>query len=432
MTIKDQIIEQLFGREIERRARLAAAAYDDAGDRLLSAGHINERDRFDYDREQVLRDSLEAWRVNPLARRIVALTTQHVVGGGMGFECRDAAVHAFLQDFWGHPLNRLNTRLAEWCDELSRAGELFILLSSDAGGMSYVRAIPALDVVEISAAGNDFEQELAYRLKDDTVYPGPAAGVAQSPLMLHYAVNRPVGAQRGESDLAPILKWLSRYAAWLEDRARLNRFRTAFTYVVTLKDSNDAERRKRQAELNLNPPGPGSILVKDESEDWSVISPQLAASEAGEDGIALKRMIAVGAGVPMHFLAEPEGATQTTAESASAPTRRFFEQRQEYFEWLVSDVLRLAVQRAIQAGCKLDCAAPIRVKGADFNSRDNAELAGAAARVINAFGSLRDRGLIDDAELLRMAYRFAGEVVDVEDLLRRGKSAPQSHGGITG
>ncbi len=50
--------------------------------------------------------------------------------------------------------------------------------------------------------------------------------------MLHYAINRPVGALRGESDLAPLLRWLSRYAAWLEDRARLNRFRTAFLYVV--------------------------------------------------------------------------------------------------------------------------------------------------------------------------------------------------------
>jgi hypothetical protein len=29
--------------------------------------------------------------------------------------------------------------------------------------------------------------------------------------------------------------------------------------------------------------------------------------------------------------------------------------------------------------------------------------------------------LIDDAELLRLAYRFAGEVVDVEAMLRRAR-----------
>ena len=27
--------------------------------------------------------------------------------------------------------------------------------------------------------------------------------------MLHYAINRPVGTVRGESDLSPLLRWLS-------------------------------------------------------------------------------------------------------------------------------------------------------------------------------------------------------------------------------
>ena len=50
------------------------------------------------------------------------------------------------------------------------------------------------------------------------------------PVMLHYAVNRPVGAKFGESDLAPMLRWLTRYASWLEDRARLNRYRNTFLF----------------------------------------------------------------------------------------------------------------------------------------------------------------------------------------------------------
>jgi len=37
----------------------------------------------DYDRETVIAQALEAWRVNPLARRIVGLISQYVVGGGI-------------------------------------------------------------------------------------------------------------------------------------------------------------------------------------------------------------------------------------------------------------------------------------------------------------------------------------------------------------
>ena len=109
-------------------------------------------------------------------------------------------------------------------------------------------------------------------------------------------INRPVGAQHGESDLAPLLKWLTRYSGWLEDRARLNRFRTTFLYAVTLKGSTAAERIRRQAELNLNPPSPGSLLVKDDSETWETLAPKLESSDANEDGLAIKKMIAAGGG----------------------------------------------------------------------------------------------------------------------------------------
>ena len=241
--------------------------------------------------------------------------------------------------------------------------------------------------------------------------------------MIHYAVNRPVGALRGESDLAPLLRWLSRYAAWLEDRARLNHFRNIFQFVVTLNGSSEADRRKRQAELNLNPPGAGAILVKDQSESWDVISPKLESSEASEDGLSLKKMIAAGAGFPLHYLAEPESSTRTTAESAGGPSFRRMEQRQEFFTWMIADLLKVIVSRAQQCGRTVDPQAKVAVKGADISARDNTALASAAGQIITAFMQLRDKGLIDDAELLRLAYRFAGEVVEVEEILQAGQAA---------
>ena len=61
------------------------------------------------------------------------------------------------------------------------------------------------------------------------------------------------------------------------------------------------------------------------------------------------------------------------------------------------------------------------LRGADLSSKDNAALAAALGQVMDALSGLRDRHLIDDAELLRLAYRFAGEVVDVEAMLRRAR-----------
>ncbi len=441
-----RVFGRLFEREIARREALASAraarALDDLNDRLLSR-ETYPRDRRDHDREEVLRDALEAWRANPLARRIVELCTQYVVGSGLGVECRHGPTNQFLQAFWTHRLNHMPTRLFEWCDELSRSGELFVVLSTDASGMSYVRALPAAAILAVETEAHDVEQETAVWEKpcgDGSDQPGPDGILSGRrwpayrpgedcrgedglfpPVVLHYAVNRPVGAKHGESDLAPLLRWLARYSAWLEDRARLNRFRNAFMYVVKARFTGKEERLARQAELNLNPPNPGSILVCDESETWEVLSPKLSSFESAEDGLALKKMICAGSGNPLHFLAEPESSTRTTAESAGGPTFRHYQQRQLYFLWMVEDLCRAVLQRRHAADRRVRPDAPIRPSGADISARDNLALAQSAGQVVQAFAALRDRGLIDDAELLRLAYRFAGEVVDVEGMLARGR-----------
>ena len=228
-------------------------------------------------------------------------------------------------------------------------------------------------------------------------------------VVLHFAVNRPAGAQWGEPDLAPALKWLARYAAWLDDRVRLNRFRNAFMYVVKARFANEAARQARQLRLAANPPQPGSILVTDESEDWSVLSPKLEALDASTDGLAVKKMIAAGLGVPLHFLAEPESSTRTTAEAAGGPTFRHFEERQRLMEWIVRDLLQAAARRRSMLDSRVDGEALIEVHGGDISARDNAELANAGSQAAAVAGNLFDRSLIDADEYLRLVYRFMGE-----------------------
>ncbi len=384
--------------------------------------NLEERDRQPYDRQTVVQQALDAWRLNPLARRIVGLTSQYVVGGGIELRCDHAATQAFLKHWWQHTLNQGALRVYEWCDELTRSGEVFFLCSSDAAGMTYLRAVPAAQISAVETAENDLQQETSFvqalpgLIDESKTWPAynPAQDTRESngrfpTVMCHFAINRPVGAVRGESDLAPLLKWLSRYAAWLEDRARLNRFRNAFYFVVRSRFVSEADRAARQANLNHHPPTPGSILVTDESESWEVIHPRLDSQNAAEDGLALKKMIAGGAGLPLHFLAEPEGATRTTAEAAGGPTFRHFEQRQLFFCELLRQLAQLAVRRRAAYDPALQAEAVIRVQGADLSARDNAALAIATRAASHAFFDLFDRGLISQDELLRLIYRFAGE-----------------------
>lgn len=434
MGLLDSLFEKRIFADVLQRKTLAAvrsalSLVENENSFLVGTRSLSQsdRDRYTYDRSQILDQCLEAWRENPIARRLVELTSQYVVGGGLTVNTKNEAAGQFLDAFWSHRLNRMETRVFELCDELTRTGNLFILLSTDPGGMSYIRAIPASNIDEIISKDNDIEQPIFFKLKAgiDNLDPDPlpaydpTTDTNDKATVLHYAINRPAGAQWGESDLAPLLRWMSRYSNWLEDRARLNRYRNAFLYVVSAKFASEAQRKARQTALNAAPPQPGSILVADENEKWSAIHPRLESSDAEKDGLAIKKMIAAGAGVPMHFLAEPESSTRTTAEAAGGPTYRRMEQRQMFFAWVIQDIIIVALKRRAKVDRKLSSVVEFSVDTADISSRDNSSLSQAAYYMITVLDDLRDRKLIDNEEFLRLIYRFFGETVDTAELLKK-------------
>ncbi len=436
----NRLFTKIFSPIVERSVRDALSVAENDNTFFIGTRRYDEtdRDRLEYNRQDILEQCLDAWRENPLARRIVELTSQYVVGGGFDIKCKDDHTKIFLDRFWQHRLHRMDARIVELCDELTRTGNLFLLVSTDPTGMSYIRTIPASNIDQITPSPNDIEQPLLFTTKvdDKTLsacsYP-PYDHTTDTqfedgnfkPVVLHYAINRPAGAQWGEPDIAPLLTWLRRYSAWLEDRVRLNRFRNAFVYVVTAKFASEEARKARQLQLAANPPSPGSVLVCDESETWSVISPKLEAMDAREDGLAIKKLIAAGVGLPMHFLAEPEGSTRTTADSAGGPTFRRFEQRQKFFIWLLSDLLQVVASRKAMIDKSINPNIEIKISGADISARDNVAHSIATVNILNALERLKDMGLISDRELLRATYRFAGEAADIDELLKGGSGKDQ-------
>jgi len=207
------IFDRIFQKQIDQAVRDQLAVVENENTFFIGTRPLSqsERDRFTYDCADILEQSLEAWRLNPLARRIVELTSQYVVGGGLTINCKDSAATEFLGQFWSHRLNRMPVRVSEMCDELSRTGNLFVILTTDAAGMSYIRLMPASHIDEIIAKPNDIEQPLMFKLKADLENLSPEPIPAYDPLkdnpakpvILQYAINRPAGAQWGEPDIAP-------------------------------------------------------------------------------------------------------------------------------------------------------------------------------------------------------------------------------------
>ena len=218
-----------------------------------SAGWGNLSGRpHEYDQARVQEnytDALTAWRKNPFAWRIVAITTDYVVGEQITVSSARRDLQRFIERFWNHPQNRMDMRLESMCDELVRSGDLFVLLfRNPQDGMSYIRFVTKDRISKIETASNDWENEQVFYEQQESgelkawLSPRHPDAEGENAVMLHYAVNRPVGALLGESDLITMIPWLQRYSRMLEDRVRLHWAVRAFLWIVTMPGNKVKEK----------------------------------------------------------------------------------------------------------------------------------------------------------------------------------------------
>ena len=389
---------------------------------LLAGG--GPADRLWYEVAQDLVDALEAWRRNFLIRQIVRLTTAYVVGDGVKVSSSHPWVGPFVTAFWSHRQNKIADRLPAWCDELTRAGELFIaLFTNPVDGMSYVRAVPAAQIVKVETDPEDYEKETGFVERvagsvEPKHWKSPAAAGPGEPVLLHYTVNKPVGATRGESDLTPILPWASRYVEWLKERVRANKVRNDLACAEVIID-DDSQVQAKRTQYAADPPTGGGIFVHGKGEELKFPSANIGAYEAKEDGLALRLAIAAGADIPLHFLAEGSSATRTTAAEMGDPTHRHYRMRQVAFSGILADLVEQAYRRRCAAlGQRLPAAEDLGlvVECPDVSREDSGALATAAKTVVEAFAVMKANGWITDELAVRLSFKFAGEVLSEEQI----------------
>ena len=203
MTLRERIAQWLLGADY----RLAAHGGVNMGtdDYWPSFGRRQDRDQADIQRQYD--DALTAWRKNPLAWRIVQITTDYTVGEGIKLSSPDHDMQRFIESFWRHPENNIALRLESMSEELCRSGDLFPLLFRERHtGVSVLRFMTKDEIAQIETKGNDWEREIAiYQKQNDPTKPKkwvtphhPGAGRYKA-IALHYHINRPIGAQFGES-----------------------------------------------------------------------------------------------------------------------------------------------------------------------------------------------------------------------------------------
>ena len=418
--LASRVLSAIAGRDL--LAAVSVRIDDDAGGWMAFQGGPNDRNTAEMQEQYT--DALIAWRKNPMAKWVIDTVTDYCLGDGMQPQA-PGVMGRFLDRWWSHPKNNLTLRMPEFVDELSRAGDLFLTLHRNPeDGLSYVRPIPKDRILAIDTLPNDWETETAYhevqpagepRVWYSPAHPGAAERDA---VMLHYSVNRPVGALLGESDLGTMIPWLLRYSRMLEDRVRLHWAARAFLWIVTVPAGKVREKRAQYSTA----PDSGAVIVKDESEEWKAVNPDLKSMDAQFDLRAVRMMIDTGAGLPPHWRGEPHNISLATSRSMDRAAARHLRRRQLYIRHMVASLAHVAYTRAWEIGKvrgrpNLDS---IKVETTDIDREDNKELASAARDVSNALailgGQLPGRSSRLQRLVLRLVLRFAGETLPDDDL----------------
>jgi hypothetical protein len=430
------MIKRLFSRRKSFTSPISVRIDDDNAGWTSATGRPHDRDYGDIQEQYT--DTLTAWRKNPFAWRIISITTDYVIGKDFSLTSPFKPLDTFIKEFWSHPKNRIDLRLTGMCDELSRSGDLFVLLwRNPIDGMSYLRFLTKDQIRGIRSAPTDWETEIGYEASipnqvEPTVYPSPDAddSMDSQVVCMHYAVNRPLGALMGESDLSTMIPWLLRYSRMLEDRVRLHWAARAFLYLVTVP-SNKIEAKSNQYQTQ---PESGSIIVKDESEIWQTLTPSLRGADASHDMKSVRNMIDAGSGYPPHWRGEGGDVNVATAEAMQGPPEKHLARRQQYFTFILQDIIYQAYNRAASLR-KLpplpttDYERIFKVNAPDVSSRDNTMLATAAGSIATAMQSLESllqSNTNDEFKRLvaDLVLTFAGEIPEERDLNKLIKQPP--------
>lgn len=384
----------------------------------------------------------EAYNANPLAFAIVEITTSFVLGKGVKVAARNAKIQRILDGFWNDPDNRMESRIYDICTELSLYGEIFVrFFVNRFDGKVKIRMIDPSIIDQVETDPDDIETQLRFHQRP--IGPSPTQNVdsiniinpnvvrGQNPgdptmagkwfeagtEVVHFAINKVSNAKRGKSDLATLLPWLRRYKDWLTDRVRINKYKGAFLWDVTLTGADAKTVKAKKMEYSY-PPEPGSVIIHNEAEQWKAVKPEINANEAKEDGRAIKLMVAVGATIPEHYLSDGDNGNRATSQQMGLPTFLKFKRRQNVIKNVLRTILDRVLQEAQRVGKlsnNIDITKAYDLIFPEFDVEDNQELGTAISYLMQGLSTAKTAGWISDETAMKVLFKFCDMEIDINE-----------------
>lgn len=251
-------------------------------------------------------DSRVAYYKNPFGKNIIRTLIKFTIGSGImiDFNEKNEEVLGQINEFWKETKKRLKWK--RWCREyarrLFRDGETIVRRyepgEQDPLQIRYVEPDLIADD-DIKTDENDQGTVISYKIGDKDIKP-------ENIHFMKADVDQNV--PRGRPILEPLLPYLQKYGRWLDARMVLNIVRASVTVVQEVQGTSaDVLRLGRKNQPTRNPGNqdqrtkmirPGTIIRGTPGIKYNMLSPNLDARDAAEDGRTILLAVAAGAGFP--------------------------------------------------------------------------------------------------------------------------------------
>jgi len=294
---------------------------------------------------------------NPMAKRIIDIIPDFVIGDGFTYTTEDEEVFKVIDSFWNDPDNQMDLSIYDNAMEISLFGEnCFPFWVNPANGAVKLGYVDPSTIIKVTKMKDN------PRLNDKVIWKSAKArkerelqivNINRKTGMLegdcfYFAINKPIAATRGRSDLLALSDWLDGHDQFLF--ARLERAFLINTFIWDIECEGMNKEELETFVQSLPTPKPGSTRAHNEKVKWNVLSPKLEAQDASQEARLFKNQILGGAGYPEHWFAEGCKTTRATALEMGLPTLKKLKRRQKIIKYQYKKIIDFVIDQAVVAG----------------------------------------------------------------------------------
>jgi hypothetical protein len=501
-TIRERTIEWLGGvtavqlQEVQQQIETAVnrayeAGYGDAGNDEPPQGELRSfsyrvmgdssgvRDFSKIDRARVLEEVWALWQSSPIARRVMAIKRDHIIGRNAVPKTDDDNLQKLYATFWRK--NKLDRRVKEFCLQLFLLGEQcytanvrrtdgFVKLGYiDPAQIERVITHPdnamenwAVVLVEQTAVPTqtpwvkDSGKRKVYRIiredegavrgsrvtqpkYEDKLVTHEQASIEdwEMAMLTHFGLSEYTGScfyekvnsvsnhPRGYSDLTQVGDWIEEAEKTLYGIADREQIAAYFFMVATIKGDRD-DVAWWKSYFAKNPPKKWGITAVNEEVVLEVKQPDLGQQASIASFVAILTLIMGGVGYPLSWYGYGSDTNRATLDKQADPTEKSLAHDQDLFKDHMLTILRFVRDQAEIAGTGSgEYKGEIDLALGEINPQNIHDLVSAFMPVVQAMIAAKDNGLLREqtaVEVIAKVLAEAGQKVDAKEELERIKA----------